>query len=420
MGIDAREQRGMVIAETCTIRQEGKLWRVPSQSGNGTYSVSLSRTFCTCPDHTDTGLVCKHIHAARITVSRSVIDSDGTTTTETLTVERKTYKQDWPNYNRAQVNEHRHFQSFLADICGTLPVPAPKPGRPAILPSDAAFCAVYKVYSTMSARRFMGDLDEAKDGGYVSRIPHFNSVLNFFDREDSTTILADFVTKSAAPLVAVESAFATDSTGFAGARYLRWFDEKYGKPKSEVAWLKLHATVGVKTNVVTACKITEKEGADTGDAKQFKELTEKTAEQFTIKEMSADKAYASRDNCDTMEKIGGQFYPAFRKNTTGEVGGSFKKVFHLMKANEEDYAKHYHLRSNVESTFSAMKRKFGEDLRSKTTLAMTNEILAKVICHNLSCVVHAMYELGIDPDFVVKPRCTNTPKPAQLLAAKGE
>lgn len=80
---------------------------------------------------------------------------------------------------------------------------------------------------------------------------------------------------------------------------------------------------------------------------------------------------------------------------------------------------HYHKRSNAESTFSAVKRKFGEALRSKTDLAMKNEILAKVICHNLSCVIHGMYELGIDPDFVLKPRCTNTPEVAQLLAAKG-
>ena len=158
----------------------------------------------------------------------------------------------------------------------------------------------------------------------------------------------------------------------------------------------------MKTNVVTACKVTGKDGADT---KQFSELATKTGEQFEIKEMSADKAYANTECCDAMEKIGGQFYPAFKKNTTGEVGGAFKKVFHLMKANEDEYNRHYHQRSNVESTFSEMKRKFGENLRSKTTLAMTNEILAKVICHNLSCVVHAMYELGIDPNFVVKNRC---------------
>src|SRR5262245_66577735 len=103
--MDARQQRGMVIAETCQLRQEGKLWRVPSQSGNGTYSVSLraERTFCTCPDFqegaggTD---CCKHLHAIKLVVSRSVKESDGTETTTTVTVERKTYKQDWRSEER--------------------------------------------------------------------------------------------------------------------------------------------------------------------------------------------------------------------------------------------------------------------------------------------------------------------------------
>jgi hypothetical protein len=28
---------------------------------------------------------------------------------------------------------------------------------------------------------------------------------------------------------------------------------------------------------------------------------------------------------------------------------------------------------------------------------MTNEVLAKVVCHNIVCVIHEWYELGIDP-----------------------
>lgn len=46
-----------------------------------------------------------------------------------------------------------------------------------------------------------------------------------------------------------------------------------------------------------------------------------------------------------------------------------------------------------------MKRKFGDSLRSKTDTAMTNETLCKVLCHNLVVLIHAMYELGIDPMF---------------------
>ena len=61
--------------------------------------------------------------------------------------------------------------------------------------------------------------------------------------------------------------------------------------------------------------------------------------------------------------------------------------------------KRYHQRSNVESAFSMMKRKFGDGLRSKTPTALHNEALAKVLCHNLVVLVHEMYELGIAADF---------------------
>jgi hypothetical protein len=46
-----------------------------------------------------------------------------------------------------------------------------------------------------------------------------------------------------------------------------------------------------------------------------------------------------------------------------------------------------------------IKRKFGERLRSKHATAQVNEVLCKILCHNLCCVVQSIYELGIDVDF---------------------
>jgi transposase len=66
---------------------------------------------------------------------------------------------------------------------------------------------------------------------------------------------------------------------------------------------------------------------------------------------------------------------------------------------QEDFLAHYHKRSNVEATFSAIKRKFGGAVRSKRFTAQTNEVLCKILCHNLSMLVHAMHELGIEPSF---------------------
>jgi len=81
------------------------------------------------------------------------------------------------------------------------------------------------------------------------------------------------------------------------------------------------------------------------------------------------------------------------------AGGTFAKMFHLYSDERDEYARHYHARSNVESTFSMVKAKFGDSLRSKTDTAMANEALCKLLCHNLCCLIMSAYELGIVAKF---------------------
>jgi transposase len=124
-----------------------------------------------------------------------------------------------------------------------------------------------------------------------------------------------------------------------------------------------------------------------------------TRRHFEIGEVSADKAYASLDNFEALAECGAQGYIAFKANTTGGVGGMFEKAFHYFQFNQEEYMARYHLRSNVESTFSAIKRKFGDSVMSKTDAAMTNEVLCKILCHNLTCLIQEQETLGIVPVF---------------------
>jgi transposase len=74
-------------------------------------------------------------------------------------------------------------------------------------------------------------------------------------------------------------------------------------------------------------------------------------------------------------------------------------LYHLFCLNKEDY----HRRSNAEIAFSSLKRKFGDFVRSKLDVGMRNEVLAKVVCHNVSQLIHLMYELGIDVNFGSEP-----------------
>jgi transposase len=65
----------------------------------------------------------------------------------------------------------------------------------------------------------------------------------------------------------------------------------------------------------------------------------------------------------------------------------------------EEFLRHYHRRSNVESPFGAMKAKFGGRVRPRLFAAQVNEVLAKALLWNLSCIVHAIEEFGVEAEF---------------------
>ena len=400
--MDLREQRGVILAATKKIQRYGDRWKVPSQTGDGFYMVSsiTEDARCSCPDWETRRLKCKHIFAAMYVMRREENPDGSTTVTETITIaatERRTYPQAWTAYNSAQTNEKDTFQSMLADLCRSIPQPQRKrTGRPTLPLSDAIFSAAFKVYSTVSARRFMSDLREARNRGFIAKVPHFNSISNYLENPEMTPILRELITQSSLPLQSVEKDFAVDSSGFMTTRFVRWFDVKYGKEQSKREWVKCHLMCGVKTNIVTAVEIGDKHASD---VKFFPPLVEATAQNFAISQVSADKAYGGNSSTDVVHKFGGTPFIAFRGNATGGVGGTYQKMFHYFMFRREEFLQHYHKRSNVESTFSMMKRKFGDSLRSKTDVAMVNETLCKILCHNLVVLIHEMCELGIDPVF---------------------
>jgi transposase len=399
--MNAREERGLVIAATKKLVQKGKVWLVPSQNGPGKYTVSPDAEcpYCSCPDHEDTGLPCKHIYAVRVTMQREHgPDGTVTETREVTFTEKKTYRQDWPMYNLAQIEEKKRFLALLHDLClGLADLPPNKTGRSRTPMNDMIFASAYKVYSTLSSRRFGTDLADAQEKGFLTHKIHPVMVGHFLNNPALTQVLQDLIVQSSLPLRAIETVFAPDSTGFRTSRFVRWFDEKYGRERSGKDWVKAHAICGVKTNIVTAVTILNR---DAGDSPQFRPLVEKTAENFDVKEVPADKAYLSNENLELVQNLGGTAYVPFKSNSTsGAPGSLWEKMFHYYSLNREDFGRHYHQRSNMESTFSMVKAKFRDNVRSETDLAMKNEVLCKFLCHNLCCVIQSQLELGITAKF---------------------
>jgi hypothetical protein len=117
-----------------------------------------------------------------------------------------------------------------------------------------------------------------------------------------------------------------------------------------------------------------------------------------MSEVSADRGDAGRKNADASAGVGATPFIAFASHHRRNGGGTSEKMYSYFSSRHTEILLYCHKRSNVESMFSMMKRKFGGGLRSKTDVAMVNETLCKVLCH-LVVLIHAMDELGIDPVF---------------------
>jgi transposase len=317
---------------------------------------------------------------------------------ETTVNQKNSYPQDWTAYNEAQTKEGHLFMKLLSDLCCEVENKPYAFGRPKLPVGDMVFASALKVYSTFSLRRFVSLMRTAKEMDFTDTVCSYSSVSNYMRNPEMTPILMELIKQSSITLASVEKDFAVDATGFSTCRFKRWYNFRYGKETNYRVWIKMHIMCGTKTNIVTAVKLSE---SVESDSKFFKELVQTTAENFEISGVSADKAYSSKDNLECVQKVGGTPYIPFRSNTTGRSRGSltWSKMYHYFMFHREEFLRHYHMRSNVESVFHMIKTKFGDSLRSKDKTAQINEVLLKVLCHNICVVIQEIHELRMASRF---------------------
>lgn len=389
--MDLREMKGKQIAKTITIHEGIDGWVVPSQSSSKRYFVRKDFS-CTCPDHKKRHSTCKHAHAVKYFLK--VEKPDGTTEKVRLT-----YKQAWTAYNKAQTTEVNEFDRLLRDLLESVQEPEYSFGRPTTPIREQLFCSVQKVYSQLSSRRAKSLFNNAQEKGLLKNSPHFNTTSKFLNKKEATQILKKLIGLSALPLKEVETQFAIDSSGFRTTQFSEYCKEKHGTKKKH-EWLKAHICTGVKTNVITGIEVTD---GTASDCKQFASLIQETASNgFNLQEVSADKAYCSRNNFDLVESFEAKPFIMFRKTDTGRPKGNsyiWRKMFNCFRFKQEEFMAHYHKRSNVETTFHMIKTKFGDKLKSKNRIAQENELLCKVLAHNIVVLIHEVYELGIKAEF---------------------
>lgn len=157
----------------------------------------------------------------------------------------------------------------------------------------------------------------------------------------------------------------------------------------------------IESNMICNCEITP---GNFADVKQDSIVLLKVAPNFNMKkgEFSGDKAYSSKLLYRIVTSVGLIPYIHFQdrvKKTTENSPAIWNEMFLRFRDNQEEWKKHYHKRSNVETVFSRVKLRLGEHLKCKNYHAQRSELMIKFVCHNILCLIQEIFESDIQIDF---------------------
>jgi hypothetical protein len=86
-------------------------------------------------------------------------------------------------------------------------------------------------------------------------------------------------------------------------------------------------------------------------------LVEKTAENFQIQEVAADKAYLSKKNLRMVDALGGTPYiPFTSRNVEPKDDSIWAKMYYRFMYQREEFMEHYHKRSSMRRPSPSSRR----------------------------------------------------------------
>lgn len=303
---------------------------------------------------------------------------------------KKRHLRDEGLYNKIQENEFLNFFEFVRYLTNYI-------CKGKKMKRMIQCLLIWRKFPSLSVRRARGLLLLLKKFGIITvDIPCFKTLSNYNEDNSLQIILDKLIEKSSKSLSVIEHDFATDATGIRTNLFSSWFSIRCKKEIRRRDHLTVHITTGVKSNIVTALNVEIKSG---NDNKIFREHVDKTSENFKVSEFSGDGKYWCKENCRKVIEVGAKPYFKVWKSWAGNSRGcmSWKMMNLESKNNPEEYKKHYHKRSNVESTNMSKKMIHGEKVYSKLNSARVNEETLRWINHNINVLNRAKYEWKINP-----------------------
>ena len=189
----------------------------------------------------------------------------------------------------------------------------------------------------------------------------------------------------------VAGSLAGDSTGYSGNRFVRWFSIRHSQAKTKRGWIKLHSIIDIATRAILDYHVTDGYTSNiTGMWPMLDRLADGNGN-FCL-----DSAYLARLICDAIAGMGMTPRIQPKSNTTCKNGGSqaWGDMARTHRNELTRFMDEYRQRSIIEAVFGAIKKMYGNHLRSRRRARQSREMAIRVICYNIEVVARSHVKSG--------------------------
>ena len=208
----------------------------------------------------------------------------------------------------------------------------------------------------------------------ISRIPHFTTLCKFSSRI-SSTILSE-VHKQATTFsyrnTGRVSTIALDSTGFPTECFSYYYSMRTEKTRKD--FIKISLAVDTEKQTILGSKITKSRQHDTKHAKPLLRNTIKKAECYVL-----DRGYDSEQiHLQIRTEIHAESIIPIRDWNADYVKGQYRSEM-VKNFDRERYGQ----RNKVETVFSVIKRRFGDEIKGRFYRSQVKELKLKCIVYSV-------------------------------------
>lgn len=280
------------------------------------------------------------------------------------------------------------------------------PGHPGSELRDVAFGLVWRAFLGFSYERVTKILEEHARMDRVRKIHHRNTYWKYMGSEEFSETLLWMLVMTCRPVRNVETAAALDGTGFSGSvteiHRARVEHDYVPVVDKESKWMRCVYAYGCSTGLVMAYTLMPDSGAGTGETTQFPEVVRQLKQVCNrLRYVIADPAYAHEKNFKLARESGFvllsppqvKWDPKTKKALGEELAREDKE-----RLNDPLMQMLYDLRNLIEGNNNVLKRLFhsyltsmirsDEKRRKKSMIRLFNEMLCRMIAHNLRKLVH--------------------------------